>query len=91
MHIKISRTDFFYQIQRCQNIVEKRNTNPILANIHFETIEQSLKLTATDLQATYSSIQEAEVLDPGTFTVEAKKIFEIVRELNPENPVELKT
>jgi DNA polymerase-3 subunit beta len=91
MHIKISRTDFFHQIQRCQNIVEKRNTNPILANIHFETIEQSLKLTATDLQATYSSIQEAEVLDPGTFTVEAKKIFEIVRELNPENPVELKT
>ncbi|MDX8388226.1 MAG: DNA polymerase III subunit beta [Ghiorsea sp.] len=90
MHIKISRTELFQQIQRCQNIVEKRNTNPILANIHFETLGQGLKLTATDLQATYSSTQEAEVLDAGVFTVEAKKIFEIVRELNPEHPVELK-
>jgi len=90
MHIKISRTDLFSQIQRCQNIVEKRNTNPILANIHFETHEQTLKLTATDLQATYSNTQVAEVIRPGIFTVEAKKIFEIVRELNPEHPVELK-
>jgi len=90
MHIKISRTSLFQQIQRCQNIVEKRNTNPILANILFETIEQNLKLTATDLQATYTSTQSAEVLSSGSFTVEAKKIFEIIRELNPETPVELK-
>ena len=90
MHLKISRTTLFNQIQRCQNIVEKRNTNPILANILFETKEQSLKLTATDLQSTFSSLQTAEVLQSGSFTVEAKKIFEIVRELNPEAPVELK-
>jgi len=90
MHIKISRTGLFHQIQRCQNIVEKRNTNPILANIHFETVEQQLKLTATDLQATFSSIFDAEVIQSGAFTVEAKKIFEIVRELNPEHEVELK-
>ncbi len=91
MHIKISRTSLFQQIQRCQNIVEKRNTNPILANILFETVDQTLKLTATDLQATYTSVQSAEVLHSGSFTVEAKKIFEIVRELNPEAPVELNT
>ena len=91
MQIKISRTSLFQQIQRCQNIVEKRNTNPILANILFEAKEQSLKLTATDLQSTFSSQQDAEVIQPGSFTVEAKKIFEIVRELNPETPVELKT
>jgi len=89
MHIKISRNSLFHQIQRCQNIVEKRNTNPILANVLFEASEQSLKLTATDLQATFSSTQDAEVFTPGAFTVEAKKIFEIVRELNPEQPVEL--
>ncbi|MDQ7002372.1 MAG: DNA polymerase III subunit beta [Ghiorsea sp.] len=91
MHIKISRTSLFQQIQHCQNIVEKRNTNPILANILFESIEQNLKLTATDLQATYTNIQSAEVFSSGSFTVEAKKILEIVRELNPETPVELKT
>ena len=91
MHIKISRTDLFHQIQRCQNIVEKRNTNPILSNILFETLAQTLKLTATDLQATYSSTQNADVIEQGKFTVEAKKVFEIVRELDPENPVELLT
>ncbi len=91
MHIKISRTSLFQQIQRCQNIVEKRNTNPILANILFETKEQFLKLTATDLQSTFSSQQEAEVIQAGALTVEAKKIFEIIKELNPEVPVELKT
>ncbi|PCI03764.1 MAG: DNA polymerase III subunit beta [Zetaproteobacteria bacterium] len=89
MHLKISRTTLFNQIQRCQNIVEKRNTNPILANILFETHEQNLKLTATDLQSTFSSSQTAEITKQGSFTVEAKKIFEIVRELNPETPVEL--
>ncbi len=91
MHVNISRTALFHQIQRCQNIVEKRNTNPILANILFDANHQSLKLTATDLQSTFSSTQDAEVLQPGALTVEAKKIFEIVRELNPESPVELKT
>ncbi len=89
MHLKISRTQLFHQIQRCQNIVEKRNTNPILANIHFATFDQNLKLTATDLQSTFSSTQEAEIIQPGSFTVEAKKIFEIVKELNPETLVEL--
>ena len=89
MHLKVSRTTLFNQIQRCQNIVEKRNTNPILANILFETKQQNLKLTATDLQSTFSSTQKAEVIQEGAFTVEAKKIFEIVRELNPETPVEL--
>jgi len=89
MHLKISRTTLFNQIQRCQNIVEKRNTNPILANIHFDAQGQSLKLTATDLQSTFSSTQDAEVIQAGAFTVEAKKIFEIVRELNPETPIEL--
>jgi len=87
----MSRTNLFNQIQRCQNIVEKRNTNPILANILFETKEQCLKLTATDLQSTFSSQQTADILQKGAFTVEAKKIFDIIRELNPENPVELKT
>ena len=90
MHIKISRASLFQQIQRCQNIVEKRNTNPILANIHFDASGNILKLTATDLQATLSSTQDAEVFTPGSFTVEAKKIFEIVRELNPEEPVDLR-
>lgn len=91
MHIKISRAHLFHQIQRCQNIVEKRNTNPILSNILFETEHESLKLTATDLQATYASTQTAEILEVGKLTVDSKKIFEIVRELNPETPVELKT
>ncbi|MDX8381034.1 MAG: DNA polymerase III subunit beta [Ghiorsea sp.] len=91
MHLKISRTTLFNQIQRCQNIVEKRNTNPILANILFEAQNQTLKITATDLQSTFSSSQDAEVIQTGGFTVEAKKIFEIIRELNPEVPIELKT
>jgi len=89
MHIKISRAGLFHQIQRCQNVVEKKSTNPILANIHFETVGQSLKLTATDLQSTYASSFQAEIIEPGVFTVEAKKIFEIVRELNPEHDIEL--
>ena len=89
MHIKVSKANLFQQIQRCQNIVEKRNTNPILSNILFEAFDSQLKLTATDLQATYSSTQDAEVIRDGAFTVEAKKIFEIIRELNPEEPVDL--
>ncbi|MDQ6988947.1 MAG: DNA polymerase III subunit beta [Mariprofundaceae bacterium] len=90
MHIQTSKVVLFQQIQRCQNIVEKRNTNPILTNIHFETIEQDLKLTATDLQATFSSTQAVKVIQQGSFIVDAKKIFDIVRELNPDFEIELK-
>ncbi len=90
MQITIRQNNLFTQINHCQRIVEKRNTKPILSNILFEASDGQLKLTATDLQATLSSVTQADVSANGSFTLDAKKVFDIVKELAPEKPVLLK-
>jgi DNA polymerase-3 subunit beta len=91
MHITVPRTSFLQHVQRCQNIVEKRSTNAILSNLLLQASEQTLKIVATDLQIGVSSKVAATVRDAGDVTVSAKKLFDIVKELDVDSDVELKT
>jgi len=50
MKITLSRASLLHAVQRCQSIVEKRHTIPILANILLEAKNDSLCVTATDLE-----------------------------------------
>jgi len=91
MHITVSRTSFLQHVQRCQNIVEKRSTNAILSNLLLRASGESLVLEATDLQIGVSSRVTSVVHSEGETTVSAKKLFDIVKELDPESDVEIKT
>lgn len=91
MHITVPRTVFLQHVQRCQNIVEKRSTNAILSNLLLQASGQNLEIIATDLQIGVSSKVQTNVHSEGEITVSAKKLFDIVKELDVDSDVELKT
>jgi DNA polymerase-3 subunit beta len=94
MKFTIGKGELLRGVARIQSIVEKRNTMPILANVHLDAQKHEkagvLELAATDLEVGIRSTHEAEVKKPGRITVSAKKLHEILREL-PEEPIQIET
>jgi DNA polymerase-3 subunit beta len=84
------KADLVRELQFFQQIVERKNTIPILANVLLESSGSELTLLATDLEVALKSRCEAAVDHPGAVTLPAKKLYEVVRAL-PETDVKLVT
>jgi len=91
MHLSVSRASLLQQVQHCQGIVEKRSTKPILCNLFLCAEAQALKIIGTDLQMAISATIETQVMEVGKTTVSAQKLFEIIKELDTDQDIELKT
>lgn len=89
MLFSIEKEVFLKGLSRVQGIVEKRNTIPILSNVLIEADQNSIMLTATDLEVGMRASYPANVKASGKITVSAKKIFEIIKEL-PEKEISFK-
>jgi DNA polymerase-3 subunit beta len=89
MEVVLDRDAFLKGLQMVQNIVEPRQTLPILANVLLETEEGTVRLTATDLEVGARVTVPARVVGKGAITVSARKLAEIVKEL-PAAAVALK-
>jgi DNA polymerase III subunit beta len=63
-----------------QGIVERRNTVPILGHVLLEPNGANLRLAATDLEVGIRTEVPARVDKKGSVTLNARKLFEIVRE-----------
>ena len=81
MKLTIDREELLRGLGRIQAIVERRGTLPILANTLLRAEGEGLTLAATDLEVGVVSTHPAQVVTPGTATLGAKKLYEIVREL----------
>lgn len=88
MKIEIEKKDLLNLIGKTQNIVEKRNTMPILVNILLDADKDSLRVFATDLEVSLTDAAKAKVLQSGKAAISAKKLFEISKELT-EGPIKL--
>src|SRR3989304_7957692 len=84
MKFAIDRVDFLKTLQRVQGIVEKRNTMPILSNVLLEAAEGRINIMATDLEVFIKDSTPATVSEKGSVTVNARKLFEIVKEMPDE-------
>lgn len=91
MNITLSRASLLQAVQRCQSIVEKRHTIPILANVLLQAERNTLHITATDLEVGIRSQADATVTASGSITVSARKLFDIIKELDPDQDVTLET
>ncbi|MDX8401986.1 MAG: DNA polymerase III subunit beta [Mariprofundaceae bacterium] len=91
MKITLSRNDLLQATGRCQSVVEKRHTVPILANLLMRAEDNRLVVTATDLEVGLQGVAEARVEQAGETTAPARKLFDIVKELDPEQDVNLST
>src|SRR5512135_1278886 len=89
MKLKIKKEEILKGLQRIQGVVEKKNTMPILSNMLLTAEGDSIEIIATDLEIGLRGRYAAEVEKPGSVTVSAKKMYEIVREL-PADDVQIK-
>jgi len=84
MHIRIQREPLMYALTKVGGVVEKRQTQPILGNIHVHAVEDQLTITGTDRELEIRTRLTATVLEPGDITLPARKFIDICRAL-PEN------
>jgi DNA polymerase III subunit beta len=88
MKMKIEKKDLINLLAKTQNIVDKRNTMPILVNVLFDANKSRLKVFATDLEVSLTDETIADVQEPGQLAVNARNLFDIVKELS-EGPISL--
>src|SRR3990172_1539972 len=89
MEFTVERADFLKELTLSQGVVERKTTIPILSNILLEASEDSLQMTATDLELGIRSKCSAKVKKGGSTTVPAKKLFDYVRQLE-DNEIKCK-
>ena len=81
MKLRIAREELLTALQRVQGVVEKRNTMPILSNILLEAKPDGVDIVATDLEIGMRGLYKATVQEPGSITLSARKLYEILKEL----------
>ncbi len=85
MELTVGKADLQKELQLCQGVVEKRSTIPILSNVLLKAADGRLQIAATDLDVTILSSCAARVTTPGGVTIEAKRLFDIIRSLPDED------
>src|SRR5215475_12898386 len=81
MDVVLDRDQFLKGLQMVHNIVEPRQTLPILANVLLEAEGETIRVTATDLEVGARVSVPARVASKGAVTLSARKLAEIVKEL----------
>ena len=84
MGIVVERQSLMNGLSLVQGIVERRNTVPILGHVLIEPEAQSLRLAATDLEVGISTQVPCKSGKEKSLTLNARKLFEIVRETEGE-------
>jgi DNA polymerase III subunit beta len=88
MKVNVDRNELLKKLSDIQNIVEKRNTMPALNNFLLQAGSAGCFITATDLETALKEPIEMNVLEEGKACIPAKKLFEIVREMEGEIALE---
>lgn len=90
MEFSIQTEELSKGLYRAQGIVEKKTAMPILSNVLLATTSDgSVSITATDLEVGMNCEHEATVQKPGSITISARHLYDIVRSL-PKGDVSLK-
>ncbi|MBI3786279.1 MAG: DNA polymerase III subunit beta [Deltaproteobacteria bacterium] len=90
MEFTISREELLQGLYLTQGIVERRTTIPILANVLIESSDDGISIAATDQEVGVRRRCEAKVKKKGALTTNARKLYEIAREL-PEAPLVIRS
>ncbi len=85
MELTVAKADLQKELQLCQGVVEKRSTIPILSNVLLKAADGRLQIAATDLDVTILSSCGARITTPGGVTIEAKRLFDVIRSLPDED------
>ncbi|QNP41981.1 DNA polymerase III subunit beta [Lysobacter solisilvae (ex Woo and Kim 2020)] len=81
MRFSLQREVFLKPLAQVVNVVERRQTLPVLANLLVQVTGGQLSLTGTDLEVEMVSRIAVDDAQDGETTIPARKLFEIVRAL----------
>ena len=81
MRFTLQREAFLKPLAQVVNVVERRQTLPVLANFLVQVKDGQLSLTGTDLEVEMVSRIAVEDAQDGETTIPARKLFEIIRAL----------
>ena len=82
MQFTIKQSVLKEELGYIQGVVERKTTIPVLSNILIESLgEGSIRIVGTDLDVTIRCDAEADIKTPGAMCVQARKLFDIVRNL----------
>ena len=84
MKLQIEKENLLNPLQQIIGAVEKRQTMPALSNVLLRATDNSLTLTATDLEIELVSQISMVVDEPGEITVPARKLLDICKSLPNE-------
>ncbi len=81
MKVTVEKNELQKKLSDIQNIVEKKNTMPILSHFLLAVEKGEAYITATDLETAFREPLKLTVATEGKLCIPAKKLFEIVREV----------
>lgn len=81
MRFSLQREVFLKPLTQVVNVVERRQTLPVLANLLVQVRDGQLSLTGTDLEVEMVARVAVEDAGDGETTIPARKLFDIVRAL----------
>lgn len=90
MRFTLQREALLKPLQQVVNVVERRQTMPVLANLLVVVDSDQLSLTASDLEVELVSRTGLASSEPGEVTIPARKLFDIVRALPDGSEVTVK-
>lgn len=84
MEVRIDKDTFLNGVQKVQGIVETKGAMPILSHLLITTEKDRIGIQATDLEIGAKGYYAANVISSGEVTLNARKLFDILRELPSE-------
>lgn len=90
MKFIVSSSQLLKQIQVLSGVINSNNTLPILDNFLFELNYNELKIAASDLETTMSTLVEVESNSKGSIAVSARLLLDTLKTF-PDQPLTFKT
>ena len=87
MQAILEKNQLLKALNHVQNVVEKRNTIPILANILIVAEGVGLKLISTDLDIEVIEEIDAKIEEGGSLTAPAHLLYDIIRKLSDSSKI----
>jgi DNA polymerase-3 subunit beta len=89
MRFSLQREALLKPLAQVVNVVERRQTLPVLANLLTQVSDGQLSLTGTDLEVEMVARSNVDDAQDGESTIPARKLFDIVRALPDGSKVTL--
>lgn len=86
MKFSLPKSRLFSYLQHILQVVPTKSTLPILTNILIESLDNKIKISATDLDISITASIECLVVKKGSTSIPARILFDIIKEL-PESEI----